>query len=53
MLVQANVREDKISIRLVDASDVEDARAELDRLGPGESVTHLVHDDRGRPTRRT
>jgi signal transduction histidine kinase len=53
MLAQANVREDKIAIRLVDAVDAPDVRAELDRLGPGESATHLVKDERGRPLRRT
>jgi two-component system, NtrC family, sensor kinase len=53
MLDQANMREDKIGIRLVDAPEISLPRAELDALGPGESVTHLVQDDRGRPTRRT
>src|SRR5262249_7463187 len=50
MLEQANAREDKISIRLIDPPA---DGAELEHLEPGESVTRIVSDARGLPVRRT
>jgi two-component system, NtrC family, sensor kinase len=52
MLEQASAREDKLTIRWLDAAD-RAGGVDLARLGPGEAETTIVADARGHEARRT